>query len=129
MEKTAVRLKKIILNLARCKEFPDGSIRHGYEFFAPLDANGHINVEDWKSHKTTCMVRRFWGDKHDTRGILVHRQGGVGGATWGFDYDPSTHSDDEAGFHFADHAFVTGEYVSIRDKEDKMHTFKVVAVE
>src|SRR5262245_42505775 len=29
-------LKRIRLNLARSKEFPAGSARHGYEFVAPL---------------------------------------------------------------------------------------------
>ena len=29
--------KRIRLNLARSKEFPQGSSRHGYEFVAPLD--------------------------------------------------------------------------------------------
>ena len=37
--------KRIRLNLARSKEFPQGSPRHGYEFVAPLDAQGHIDVE------------------------------------------------------------------------------------
>ena len=37
--------KRIRLNLARSKEFPQGSSRHGYEFVAPLDAQGHIDVE------------------------------------------------------------------------------------
>ncbi len=34
-------LKRIRLNLARSKEFPSGSDEHGYEFVAPLDADGH----------------------------------------------------------------------------------------
>jgi hypothetical protein len=37
-------LKRIRLNLARSKEFPLGSDRHGYEFVAPLDASGHIDA-------------------------------------------------------------------------------------
>ena len=31
--------KRIRLNLARSKEFPQGSSKHGYEFVAPLDGN------------------------------------------------------------------------------------------
>ncbi len=38
-------LRKITLNAARSKEFPDGSIRHGYDFVAPLTGDGHIDVE------------------------------------------------------------------------------------
>jgi hypothetical protein len=37
--------------------------------------------------------------------------------------------DDEAGHRFAAHAFKPGEYVSIRDHHNVIHTFKVVSVE
>ena len=40
--------KRIRLHLARSKEFPSGSSRHGYEFVVPLDANGHIDATLWK---------------------------------------------------------------------------------
>jgi len=55
-------LKRIRLNLARSKQFPAGSARHGYEFVAPLDAAGHIDVELWRKHREHCGVRRFWGE-------------------------------------------------------------------
>lgn len=45
------QFKRIRLNLARSKEFPNGSERHGYEFVAPLDANGHIDSGLWKEHR------------------------------------------------------------------------------
>jgi hypothetical protein len=35
-------LKKIRLELARDKEHPEGSNRHGYEFVGPLDETGHL---------------------------------------------------------------------------------------
>lgn len=41
----AIALQRIRLHLARSKAFPDGSARHGYEFVAPLDARGHIDLE------------------------------------------------------------------------------------
>ena len=52
-------LKRIRLNLARSKEFPSGSSRHGYEFVAPLDATGHIDPELWRRHRDHC--RRISG--------------------------------------------------------------------
>jgi hypothetical protein len=33
-------LSRILLNLARSREFPEGSSRHGYDFIPPLDAEG-----------------------------------------------------------------------------------------
>ena len=44
-----VALRKVMLNAARSKEFPEGSIRHGYDFVAPLTDDGHIDLEAWKS--------------------------------------------------------------------------------
>jgi hypothetical protein len=36
---------------------------------------------------------------------------------------------DEAGYRFGAHAFKVGEYVSIQDHHDEIHTFKVASVE
>lgn len=120
-------LKRIRLNLARSKEFPAGSERHGYELIAPLDENGHIDADLWRKHREFCRVRRFWDDDEQI-GRLVHKPGGAH-ARWIFDYDERTEADDEAGYRFADHAFVPGEYVSIRDEDGDMHTFQVVSVQ
>ena len=121
-------LKRIRLNLARSKEFPNGSEEHGYEFVAPLRADGHIDVDRWRSHRKHCGVRRFWGDEEEV-GRLVHKPGGPDRGRWVFDYDETSEEDDEAGYRFASHAFQIGEYVSIRDEDGDMHTFKVVSVE
>ncbi len=119
--------KRIRLNLARSKEFPEGSARHGYEFVAPLDAEGHIDPELWKQHREHCGVRRFWEKQPDEIGRLVHRPGGKGGV-WKFDYDPTGEEDDESGYRFGAHLFRPGEYVSIRDEDGVMHTFVVATV-
>ena len=117
-------LKRIRLNLARTKEFPGGSARHGYEFVAPLDDTGHIDAEGWRKDRDHCRVRRFWGDEEEDIGHLVHRPGG----SWAFRYDIAGDEDDEAGYKFGQHAFAPGEYVSIRDEDGELHTFQVVTV-
>ncbi|CUA94425.1 hypothetical protein [Pannonibacter indicus] len=117
-------LKKIRLNLARTKEFPNGSAHHGYEFTAPLDETGHIDAVAWKTARDRCRVRRFWGGEEDEIGHLVHRPGG----SWAFRYDIDGDDDDEAGYRFGSHAFQPGEYVSIRDEDGELHTFQVVTV-
>jgi hypothetical protein len=122
-------LKRIRLNLARSKEFPLGSDRHGYEFVAPLDADGRIDAELWRKHREHCGVRRFWAGEDDQHGRLVHKPGGKEHARWIFDYDESSDEDDEAGYRFADHVFRPGEYVSIRDEDGALHTFLVASVE
>ncbi|WP_298966618.1 hypothetical protein [uncultured Roseibium sp.] len=117
-------LKKIRLNLARTKEFPQGSARHGYEFTAPLDGTGHIDAALWKKERDHCRVRRFWGDEQEDIGHLIHRPGG----SWAFHYDIDGDDDDEAGYRFGAHAFNPGEYVSIKDEDGELHTFQVVTV-
>jgi hypothetical protein len=123
-------LKRIRLNLARSKEFPVGSSRHGYEFVAPLDAGGHIDPELWRKHRERCGVRRFWEGEPDEIGRLIFKPGrGKAADRWVFDYDETAEEDDEAGYRFGAHAFRPGEYVSIRDEDGDMHTFQVVSVE
>ena len=120
---------RIRLNLARSKEHPEGSSRHGYEFVAPLTAEGLIDQEAWKAHRDLCKVRRFWAGEPDMHGLLVRKAGGPKGATWTFDYDPEAEDDDEAGFRFGEHAFQIGEYVSIRDDDGVMQTFVVTSTD
>lgn len=121
--------KRIRLNLARSSEFPQGSSRHGYEFVAPLDQNGHIDVEQWRTHRDHCRVRRFWEGEDDEFGMLVHKPGGAEHARWVFDYDPDAEDDDESGYRFGAHPFRPGEYVSISDEDGNMHTYQVATVE
>ena len=122
-------LKRIRLNLARSKEFPQGSPHHGYEFVAPLDSNGHIDAALWRAHRDHCRVRRFWEGEDDEIGFVVHKPGGPEHGRWIFDYNPKRADDDESGYRFGTHAFRNGEYVSIRNDDGEMHTFVVASVE
>src|SRR5258708_1345868 len=70
-------LSRILLNLARSREFPEGSARHGYDFIAPLDADGHIDPALWRKYRDYCRVRRFWQGEEDQVGRLVHKPGGT----------------------------------------------------
>jgi hypothetical protein len=121
--------KRIRLNLARSKEFPQGSPGHGYEFVAPLDAKSHIDIALWREHRGNCRVRRFAVGEDDQVGFLVHKPGGPEHARWVFDYDRTAETDDESGYRFGGHAFMPGEYVSIRDEDGEMHTYRVMSVE
>jgi hypothetical protein len=74
-------------------------------------------------------VRRFWAGEDEEIGRLVHKPGGTDHGQWIIDYDEAAEDDDEAGYRFGVHVFRPGEYVSIRDEEGEMHTFRVVSVE
>ena len=128
MQKTTIHLKKITMTLAREPGHPEGSFLHRYEFVAPLDSEGYIDSSAWHDHKLACVVHRYREGEPAARGLLVHRAGGQGGSTWGFDYNPGTELDDETGFRFGNHAFKLGEYVSIRNSEEVMETFKISAL-
>ncbi|HRE20691.1 MAG TPA: hypothetical protein PKW21_06620 [Rhabdaerophilum sp.] len=121
-------LQRITLHLARTKEHPNGSAAHGYEFVAPLDSSGHLDSEGWKENRNACRVRRFWGAEEYDLGHLVHRGGAVKGGSWAFTYDIAGDEDDEAGYRFGAHSFNPGDYVSIKDDDDEMHTFVVAMV-
>lgn len=121
-------LKNIVLTLARSKDFPNGSSQIGYDLFAPLDGNGHIDLVAWKKYRTECTVRHFSPTKADKTGLLVHKAGGAEHGRWVLDYNAAREDDDEAGFMFGHHVFAPGEYVSISDAGGTMHTFVVKSV-
>jgi len=117
-------LRRVRLELARDRDFPNGSSAHGYDFIAPLDAHGHIDLEAWQQVRERCRVRRFWGRAPAEVGHIVHRRG----RTWAFHYDiHGDASNDEAGYRFDSHAFIPGEYVSIREQDGVQRTFRVIA--
>lgn len=116
-------LKTIRLELARNPEFPEGSSAHGYEFVAPLDADGKLDMDEWKTSRDRCSVRRFWPGEDDEAGRLVHGRGGQ----WYFDYAPGE-EDDEPIFRFDRHRFTEGEYVSITEHDGVQRAFRVAAV-
>ena len=126
----AVSLQRIRLELARDPDFPAGSREHGYDLIAPLDAKGHISAEGWKADRDHCRVRRFWGHDGEQIGHILHKPGGTGGI-WAFHYDirgGAKNAHDESGFRFDTHVFKPGEYVSIKEQDGEMRTFRVVAV-
>ncbi|MEQ8654797.1 MAG: hypothetical protein RIC87_20195 [Kiloniellales bacterium] len=122
-------LHLIRLELARDPDHPEGDRRHGYEFVAPLDAMGNLDLKGWDQARARCTVHRFHSGEEDMRGHLVHRAGGAGGSQWIFHYDVAGDPDeDEVGFHFESHCFNQGDYVSIREMDEELHTFLVVSV-
>ncbi len=118
-------LRRVRLELARDHEFPDGSRERGYDFIAPLDDNGHLVASAWKALRERCRVRRFWPGEREEVGHLVHKPGGA----WAFHYD--IHGDpanDETGFHLDTHVFKPGEYVSVKEQDGVLRTFRVISV-
>ena len=99
---TASPLHRITLNLARSKTAPEGSSLNRYEIIAPLDGEGHLDATTWKDRRKDCTVLRVNGHERKS-GLLVHKHGGAGGATWMVDYNASMEADDEAGYRLGSH--------------------------
>jgi hypothetical protein len=118
-------LSKIRIEMARSREYPKGSALHGYEFVAPLNGAGQIDIDAWNQQRTKCRVRRFWESEAGEIGHLTRKPGG----SWAFHYDiHGDINDDETGYRLGNHVFRPGEYVSIREHDEDMNTFKVVSV-
>ncbi len=118
-------LSKIRIEMARSPEFPDGSAAHGYEFVAPLNSADHIDAEAWHQLRAKCRVKRFWQGEPYELGHLVRKPGG----SWAFHYDVhGDENDDETGYRLGNHIIRSGDYISIREHDEEMHTFKIVSV-
>ncbi len=116
-------MKHIRMELARDGDFPQGSRQHGYILVAPLDNMDRIDAAEWKDNRKKCRVTRFWGDKEHEVGHLVRKPGGA----WAFHYDiHGNEDDDDTGYRFGDERFRPGEYVSIREQDGEMRTFRVI---
>lgn len=119
------QLRRVRLELARDPAHPQGSRAVGYDFIAPIDDNGHILEAAFRELKDRCRVRRFAEHEPDEVGHVVRKRGGA----WAFHYD--IHGDpehDETGYRLASHVFIPGEYISLREKDGDMKTFRVVSV-
>jgi hypothetical protein len=118
-----MRFSKIRLELARDPDFPEGSRERGYEFTAPLGDDDRILEPAWSAARDRCRVRRFWNGKPDEVGHLIRKPGGA----WAFHYDLlGDPDDDESGYRFGNHTFKLGDYVSIKEHDDVLRTFRVV---
>lgn len=116
-------LRTVRLELARTRGFPEGSPSHGYEFTAPLTADGRIDEAAWRTQRKQCTVRRFWKGEADQLGRLIHTRHG----TWAFSYAPG--EDDDTPFvHLESHVLKPGEYVSIREHGGDTLPFRVAFV-
>ena len=120
-------LKAIHLELARNKDFPEGSRDHGYDFRAPLSDDGSLDHDAWQSVRKKCTVRRFWNGEADETGHLVHHAA-RGGGRWLFHYDGEDADMDEPIFKFDRHHFLVGEYVTITEHDGEARTFRVTDV-
>lgn len=118
------KLMTVRISLARERDHPEGSSAHGYAFVAPLDHDGRLDVRLWARRRDECWVTRFSLDEPAAFGLLTHRRGGAGGATWAFEFDGTV----DAGYRLDLHRFRSGDYVTVAHGGEN-HTYRVDAVQ
>lgn len=116
-------LMRIRLELGRTTGDPLGDPRHGYEFIAPLTAEGHLDAQGWAEQKAQCGVRAFRPGHPDRQGLL--RRVGHG---WRFDYDPRDSADDEPFFRLDRHVIAPDLYVTVTEEDGRQRPFRIVSV-
>jgi hypothetical protein len=116
-------LTRVVLRLGRNPDagFPEGDDDTGYVIVAPLDREGGLDAELWRTEKAKCKVVRFTPDhQDDADGMLLHR-----GDRWYFHYDGEDEGPDEPVYRLGDHKLRVGEYVTIHEADGDDLTFKI----
>ena len=117
-----IGLTRVILRLGRNPDagFPDGDDDYGYVIQAPLDANGKLDPDLWREKKAQCTVRRFHPRETAADGWLRVR-----GDNWYFWYDEEDEGAAEPVFKLGAHELRPGEYVTVREGDGDVLTFRV----
>jgi hypothetical protein len=115
-------LTRVILRLGRNPDagFPDGRDDYGYVILAPLDLHGRLDPSLWRDKKQFCVVRRFHPNEAPADGWLRHR-----GDHWYFWYDEEDEGPAEPLFRLGSHELRPGEYVTVREGDGDVLTFRV----
>jgi hypothetical protein len=118
----SANLERIVLELAREPEHPQGDPNERYVIVAPLTPVGRLDAEAWTETREHCRVARESAGAADSLGHLVHGPGG----RWFLTFDITNDRPQEMGFRFGDERFVPGEYVSI-ERDGRAQAFRVRA--
>lgn len=113
-------LTRVVLRLGRNPGHPEGDDHYGYVVMAPLDADYKLDPGLWTLHRMDCTVRRFHPNESPADGWLRRR-----GDQWFFWYDEEDEGPEEQGVRLGDHRFFPGEYVTIREGDGDVMTFRV----
>lgn len=116
-------LMRIRLELGRSADMPAGDRSHGYEFVAPIDADGHLDADHWEADQIHCGVRSFRRGTVDRHGML-HRTG----QGWRFDYGQREDGEDMPLFRLDKHVIAPGLCLTIGEEDGARRPFRIVSV-
>ncbi|MFD1106370.1 hypothetical protein [Sphingobium olei] len=109
----------IRLELARTEDFPNGSAARSYVLRLPLQPDGLINEQEYRSHPELATARRFWPNEPDRRGYLVRTSEG-----WVLSYAPGE-EDDERIFRLDARVIRSGSYLTLTEPDGDQLPFLV----
>ena len=112
----------IRLELARTKEFPEGSASRAYLLRLPLDDSGLIDDEAFARSPALATVHRHWPNEPDLSGYVIRTPGG-----WALSYEPGE-EDDETVFHLETHRLRAGEYLTLTEPDGRQLPFRVASM-
>lgn len=121
--KTSPTWSRIRLELARGRDYPDGSARHGYVFVLALDGAGRIDEATYRAAPELCTLHRFWDSEGDAVGQIVRNRA----HRWAFSFHAGR-EDDEPVPHLSEHVFRDGEYLAVRAADGAEHVFRIVSI-
>ncbi len=114
--------KSIRLELARTREFPEGSASRAYLLHLPLDEEGLIDERTLGRSPARATVHRFWPNERDMAGYVIRTPRG-----WALSYEPGE-EDDETVFHLETHPIRLGEYVTLTEPDGRQLPFRVASL-
>ena len=114
--------KSIRLELARTKEFPEGSASRAYLLHLPLDPGGLIDEEALGHAPALATVHRHWPNEPDLSGYVIRTPNG-----WALSYQPGE-DDDETVFHLETHPIRVGEYITLTEPDGRRLPFRVASL-
>jgi len=112
----------IRLELARTREFPEGSASRAYLLHLPLDDEGLIDEAALGIAPAKATVHRFWPNEPDRSGYVIRTAGG-----WALSYEPGD-GDDETVFHLETHPVRIGNYITLTEPDGQRLPFRVASL-
>ena len=117
-----MKWNSIRLELARTREFPEGSAIRAYLLHLPLDDEGLIDEAALGLAPAKATVHRFWPNEPDRSGYVIRTPMG-----WALSYEPGD-ADDESVFHLESHPIRIGEYVTLTEQDGQSLPFRVASL-
>ena len=114
--------KSIRLELARTREFPEGSASRAYLLRLPLDDDGLIDEATLSASPAQATVHRFWPNEPDLSGYVVRTPRG-----WALSYALGD-GDDEIVFHLETRPIRIGQYVTLTEPDGQQLPFRVASL-